>query len=49
MKGFDPGPATGQLNETTKTALKEYQRANGLTETGVLDQPTLGRLGLAPK
>jgi tetratricopeptide (TPR) repeat protein len=48
MKGYDPGPATGQLTEQTRAALKTFQKANGLAETGVPDQPTLGRLGLTP-
>jgi peptidoglycan hydrolase-like protein with peptidoglycan-binding domain len=38
--GFNPGPADGQLGAQTKDALKEYQKAHGLPQTGQLDEPT---------
>jgi peptidoglycan hydrolase-like protein with peptidoglycan-binding domain len=38
--GFNPGPADGQLGTQTKEALKEYQKAHGLPQTGELDDST---------
>jgi peptidoglycan hydrolase-like protein with peptidoglycan-binding domain len=38
--GFNPGPVDGQLGPQTREALKEYQKAHGLAQTGQLDEPT---------
>ena len=38
--GFNPGPVDGQLGAQTKSAIKEYQRAHGLPQTGQLDEDT---------
>jgi peptidoglycan hydrolase-like protein with peptidoglycan-binding domain len=38
--GFNPGPTDGQLGAQTKDALKDYQKAHGLPQTGQLDEPT---------
>jgi peptidoglycan hydrolase-like protein with peptidoglycan-binding domain len=38
--GFDPGPIDGLLGEQTKQALREYQKAHGLRQTGQLDEST---------
>lgn len=38
--GFNPGPTDGQLGAQTKEAIKEYQKAQGLPQTGQLDEPT---------
>jgi peptidoglycan hydrolase-like protein with peptidoglycan-binding domain len=38
--GFDPGPVDGQLGAQTKGALRAYQKAHGLPETGQLDLST---------
>jgi peptidoglycan hydrolase-like protein with peptidoglycan-binding domain len=38
--GFNPGPVDGQLGAQTKDAIKEYQKAHGLPQTGRLDEPT---------
>jgi peptidoglycan hydrolase-like protein with peptidoglycan-binding domain len=38
--GFNPGPADGHLGPQTKDAIKEYQKAQGLPQTGQLDEPT---------
>jgi His-Xaa-Ser repeat protein HxsA len=46
MKGYDPGPADGQLGPKTKTALKQFQEANSLPGTGFMDVDTLRRLGV---
>jgi peptidoglycan hydrolase-like protein with peptidoglycan-binding domain len=36
----DIGPMDGQLGAQTREAIKEYQRAHGLPQTGQLDEPT---------
>jgi len=38
--GFNPGPLDGQFGAQTKDAIKEYQKAHGLPQTGQLDEPT---------
>jgi peptidoglycan hydrolase-like protein with peptidoglycan-binding domain len=38
--GFDPGPIDGQLGQKTAQAIREYQKSNGLPQTGRLDEPT---------
>jgi peptidoglycan hydrolase-like protein with peptidoglycan-binding domain len=38
--GFNPGPADGLLGAQTKDAIKQYQKAHGLPQTGQLDEPT---------
>lgn len=38
--GFDPGPIDGIFGERTKSALREFQQAHGLPQTGQLDQAT---------
>ena len=38
--GFNPGRVDGQLGVQTKEAIKEYQKAQGLPQTGQLDEPT---------
>lgn len=38
--GFNPGPTDGQLGVQTKEAIKQYQKAHGLPQTGQLDEPT---------
>jgi len=38
--GFDPGPIDGQLGQQTNQAIREYQKDNGLPQTGRLDEPT---------
>lgn len=42
--GYGVGPFTGEADQTTKRALREYQRDAGLPETGELDYRTLKRL-----
>ena len=46
-QGHDPGPVDGVMGPQTKDALRAYQRAQNLTETGQLDQQTTDKLGLA--
>ena len=45
-KGFNAGPADGQWGPTTENALKQFQTAQGLPPTGVLDTRTLNALGV---
>jgi peptidoglycan hydrolase-like protein with peptidoglycan-binding domain len=42
--GFDPGPIDGVFGERTKEALREYQKAHALPQTGRLDESTRQRL-----
>jgi len=44
--GFDPGPADGVPGGQTTTALRAYQRSQGLPATGLLDEATKTALGL---
>lgn len=44
--GFNPGPADGVLGPRTAGAIRAYQRAQRLNETGTLTPETLGRLGV---
>lgn len=38
---------TGKLDDATRTALKDYQTANGIKVTGTLNQLTLEKMGIA--
>lgn len=38
--GFDPGRVDGYFSEETGAAVKSFQRENGLTETGKIDEKT---------
>jgi peptidoglycan hydrolase-like protein with peptidoglycan-binding domain len=38
--GFNPGPVDGQLGAQTKEAIRKYQKAHGLPQTGKLDEST---------
>lgn len=44
--GFQPGPVDGRPGRATQQALAEYQRAQGIPITGVLDDATLRALQL---
>ena len=44
-KGFDPGPIDGRMGPRTKTALRDYQKKEGLNATGRWDDETANRLG----
>jgi peptidoglycan hydrolase-like protein with peptidoglycan-binding domain len=46
-KGHDPGAIDGKMGPRTRTALKEYQQAEGLKATGRLDSETRAKLGMA--
>jgi hypothetical protein len=45
-KGFDPGAISGRMHARTQEALREFQKASNLPETGVLDQKTADKLGI---
>jgi peptidoglycan hydrolase-like protein with peptidoglycan-binding domain len=45
-KGFDPGAISGRMHVRTEQALREFQKANDLLATGVLDQKTADKLGI---
>ena len=45
-KGFDPGPADGRMGPRTRAALRDYQKKEGLTATGRLDDQTSAKLGV---
>jgi len=45
-EGIDPGPVDGILGPQTRAGLREFQRENGLTVTGRMDNETLSALGL---
>jgi lipid-binding SYLF domain-containing protein len=44
-KGYDPGPIDGIMGVLTITALRGFQAANGLSNTGMVDEPTAVALG----
>jgi hypothetical protein len=46
-KGFDPGEIDGHYGPKTQAAISDYQRKNGLRETGRFDEATLSQLGVA--
>jgi peptidoglycan hydrolase-like protein with peptidoglycan-binding domain len=41
------GEATGSYNNETRTAIKSFQKDNGLKETGTLNRATLEKFGVA--
>jgi hypothetical protein len=44
--GYDPGPVDGLWGRKTEAAVKEFQKDNGLSITGKLDEETKVKLGL---
>lgn len=42
--GYDCGEANGEVNDLTKSALKDFQRRFGLRESGEPDQATVAKL-----
>jgi Putative peptidoglycan binding domain len=45
-KGHDPGPIDGVMGSQTKQALRDFQKANGLKQTGTLDTQTKEKLNI---
>ena len=45
-KGHDPGMIDGRMGVRTRAAVNDYQRAEGLTVTGRLDDDTRAGLGV---
>lgn len=45
QRGFDPGPADGQMGAQTRGALRNFQQSKGMSDTG-LDSKTLEALGV---
>lgn len=48
-KGHDPGPIDGVMGPQTQTAVKGFQKAEGLKESGRLDNETMAKLGVEAK
>jgi hypothetical protein len=46
-RGYNAGSVDGQWGPATEDAVKRFQRASGLPQTGELGQPTLSALGVA--
>jgi hypothetical protein len=46
-RGYSAGPADGQWGPNTESALRQFQAANGLAQTGSLDDRTLSTLGVS--
>jgi hypothetical protein len=46
-RGFDAGPADGQWGPNTEAAVRDFQQANGIAQTGNLDPRTINALGVA--
>ena len=47
-RGFDPGRVDGAMGRRTRGALRAFQRAAGLPDTGEVDDATARALGLKP-
>lgn len=48
-KGHDPGPIDGVLGPKVRSALRSYQKAEGLRVTGRPDSTTMDRLGIGAR
>lgn len=48
-KGHDPGSIDGVMGPKTQKALKDFQKAEGLKDTGRLDAETMAKLGIEAK
>jgi peptidoglycan hydrolase-like protein with peptidoglycan-binding domain len=46
--GYEPGPIDGVAGPRTEAALRAFQVARGLEETGRIDFATMGKLGVEP-
>jgi peptidoglycan hydrolase-like protein with peptidoglycan-binding domain len=48
-QGHNPGTIDGNMDDRTQQALRDFQQANKLPVTGMLDQQTAAKLGLTLK
>ncbi|MCM8756776.1 MAG: peptidoglycan-binding protein [Candidatus Omnitrophica bacterium] len=42
--GFYDGPIDGKIGDKTRKAIKEFQKANGLTPDGIVGRRTIAKL-----
>ena len=47
-EGYLKQEATGKWDDSTRTAMRQYQQANGFATTGLPDSKSLMKLGLGP-
>lgn len=47
-RGYDVGPVDGMWGDSTQSALRNFQRDQGLSQSGQLDRQTLAALGIQP-
>jgi len=45
-KGHDPGAIDGVMGAKTRSALRDFQKKEGIKDTGRLDQETMSKLGV---
>jgi peptidoglycan hydrolase-like protein with peptidoglycan-binding domain len=45
-KGYDPGTVDGRIDSQSQQALRDFQKKQNLTMTGLPDQPTVEALGV---
>lgn len=48
-EGHEPGPIDGKFGPQTQKALRSFQSARGLKDTGAIDEETLKQLGVQPR
>src|SRR4029077_19235956 len=48
-KGYKPGKIDGVADDSTRGAIRAFQKDNGFAMTGMVDQKTADRLGVAIK
>jgi peptidoglycan hydrolase-like protein with peptidoglycan-binding domain len=46
-KGYNPGSIDGVADDAARTAIRSFQKDNGLSMTGTIDQRTAERLGVS--
>ena len=48
-RGYYKGKVTGEFNESSRSALRRFQKDNHLKDTGRIDEPTLKALGFSDR